>query len=247
MPDANGQELRARREALGLSLDQLAEITAVPVDYLRALEVGAYQELPPGPYAKMYSTTVQRALARFEQSGVPDGGPPTHPSLASDPGAFVAGRLTGAGVDDASDHDGPVVHTRPVPTAAGEPGGVPLPVVRVLAMVSTSVLVLLLIGQGVASWRSLAARPADVGPAPIEVKVKLRSNATLRVAVDGQLVAHRQFAGGDVVTWTGRERVEVDVPNLSAAWIWFDGRSISPRGNQDRPRTLAFINDRVAP
>ena len=56
-----------------------------------------------------------------------------------------------------------------------------------------------------------------------ELQVELRSNASLRVWVDGALEASRQFAGGEILGFHGRERVEIDVPDLTSTRVTFRG------------------------
>lgn len=57
-----GGELRARREALGLTVEAVAKATKIPVRYLEALEDERYGDLPAGPYAEAYTRTVSLHL-----------------------------------------------------------------------------------------------------------------------------------------------------------------------------------------
>ena len=57
-----GQALRDRREALGLSLDEIAVATRIPVEHLRAIEQERPQDLPRGPYAAAYARLLQEHL-----------------------------------------------------------------------------------------------------------------------------------------------------------------------------------------
>ena len=50
-PDASGTvALRLRREARGLSVDDAAKATKIPVAHLDAIEAGRFEDLPEGPY-----------------------------------------------------------------------------------------------------------------------------------------------------------------------------------------------------
>jgi hypothetical protein len=51
------------------------------------------------------------------------------------------------------------------------------------------------------------------------------------------------FAGREEGTWSGSERVELDVPRLDLVTVTFNGRAVDPRGEQDHPRTLTFVDD----
>lgn len=57
-----GPALRARREQLGLSLDEVAIATRIPVAHLRAIELERPQDLPDGPYAQAYTRVLVEQL-----------------------------------------------------------------------------------------------------------------------------------------------------------------------------------------
>lgn len=236
---ATGSELRRRREALGLSLDDVAEATAIPVDFLAALEAGRLGAIPPGPYAESYATSMRRYLARVERRG----------PVASDPDFLAPERPLGPGpTAEGLDREEPaeaVVTTRPLVGAEGGGRTVPLVAVRTAALATTAGFLAMAGWQTLQVARTWQALPDAEPEAPLEVRVKLRANAALRVEVDGRLQADRVFAGGEDLTWRADEEVAVDVPHLEAAWVWFDGRAVEPRGRQDQPRRLVFARDTV--
>lgn len=53
-----GAAIRARREALGISLEDLAASTRIPVNHLEAIEQDDIDALPSGPYATAYVRAV---------------------------------------------------------------------------------------------------------------------------------------------------------------------------------------------
>lgn len=55
-------ELRPRREAMGLSLEDISIATRVSVAYLEAIEEGRLDELPEGPYRRAYVHAYREAL-----------------------------------------------------------------------------------------------------------------------------------------------------------------------------------------
>jgi transcriptional regulator with XRE-family HTH domain len=57
-----GSTLRARREDCGLSLEELAAKTRIPLVHLEALEEGRVADLPEGPYAEAYMRALAEAL-----------------------------------------------------------------------------------------------------------------------------------------------------------------------------------------
>lgn len=54
-----GEVLRARREELRQTPDQVASATRIPVAHIVALEEGRYEDLPSGPYAAGYLRTLR--------------------------------------------------------------------------------------------------------------------------------------------------------------------------------------------
>lgn len=234
----DGTALRRRRERLGLSLEQVSDGTKVPVDYLRALESGDVSRIPQGPYAERYASAVDALLSRVAAEG------PMAIDGAIEPSAWSeAGSLPTVDGEDAGPLSEPVIHTRPVP--AGEPlpePRVPVALLRRVATVTMVIAGLLIVWETAFRWKPWRAVTGEA-PAKVVVRVKVRENARLSVRVDGLLVEDRVFAGREEATWSGRERVELDLPRLDLVAVSFNGRNVDPRGEQDHPRTLTFIDD----
>ncbi len=57
-----GTYLRTRREARGLSLDDIAAQTKIRKSYLEAIEDNDYRALPSGPFVNGFITSFARAL-----------------------------------------------------------------------------------------------------------------------------------------------------------------------------------------
>jgi cytoskeleton protein RodZ len=66
VPSRPGERLRAAREARGLSLDEVASRTRVPLRHLEALEAGDYSGLPSGTYAVGFARAYARAIGEPE-------------------------------------------------------------------------------------------------------------------------------------------------------------------------------------
>jgi hypothetical protein len=57
-----GAALRARREALGQTLAEVASATRIPLEHLRAIEADKMDALPAGPYASAYVAALEEHL-----------------------------------------------------------------------------------------------------------------------------------------------------------------------------------------
>ncbi len=226
-----GSELRRRREALGWTLDQVAQRLAVGADVLRALEEGQLHRLPPGPYADGHLRAYRRELERAEVTG-----PPTVPSWEGERASGPRSLPTPMGEDGPASEPVITVH-EPAPQAER---GVPLSVVRGIAAVTTLTALVVLCVQAVSLYRDVVGRPAT-DPGYVEVTVELRRTAWLRVEVDGRLVAHREVAGGKVLRWRGASQISVDVPSADAVRLKMGDEPVAPRGRLDVPRRVTFL------
>jgi len=71
-----GQDLRRAREARGLAVESMCEATKVPLRHIRALEAGAYDQLPGGVFRRGFVRSYVSVLGmeeadwmgRFEES-----------------------------------------------------------------------------------------------------------------------------------------------------------------------------------
>lgn len=206
IPPGAGAAIRARREELGQTVQEVARSTRIPVEHLEALEADRIDRLPAGPYAAAYLKAVEDHL--------------------------------GAAVDDTA-----VVE--PLPPA----GGLPLGLVRALAVASV-------LAMGVAifvSYRTRFTPPAPAEPAvPVaptpdqQVVLLARRTVDLRVSVDGRPALHRNVAGGERLEFDAFDEVVVEVPALDAVKFEFNGESIVPQGRQDVPRRLVFADSTAA-
>jgi cytoskeletal protein RodZ len=61
-----GDYLKKEREARHLSVQEVAELTKISERYLACIECGAYDQLPPGPYAKGYIAAYARQVCGDE-------------------------------------------------------------------------------------------------------------------------------------------------------------------------------------
>lgn len=76
------RRLKALRLAAGLSLETVAERTGLPVAHVEALEDGAIDELPAGPYVGAYYRLVRGVVgAPIDEDPALDPDPPPEPRL----------------------------------------------------------------------------------------------------------------------------------------------------------------------
>lgn len=136
------------------------------------------------------------------------------------------------------------VRSGPAAPASPRAGGMPLQLVRLLAI--ASVLALL----GLIGWQAMEGRRAQRAAAPPpsaapdqQVTVLARQNTHLRVRVDGEPVMDRALAGGESVTFEAHREIVVEVPAVQTVRLEYNGRTIVPQGRQDAPRRLVFVDD----
>ena len=242
-----GAELKAAREAAGLSLEEVSRRTRIPARHLDALERGELHKLPPGPYRSGYARQYRifLGLPRWQEGGGP--GSPASTRRPSEPRSSAS---------------------PPARRGTEEPRGIPelpelppslRPVLRGVALgalVLVSLVLLVKVGEEIAG-------PTDdtLGEAPDQI-VELRPTDKVRVQVvaDGQvsfegILDPSAKAANDARSqscrpgcrFTAHDRLEVAIANLSLVTLTYNGRQLKPLGAQSRSRRLVFIDDSAEP
>lgn len=130
------------------------------------------------------------------------------------------------------------------PPPVQPPGGAPLWMVRALAV--SSLMGLFVVTASVA-WERI--RPVVDGPRIVDrtpdqhVAVAARRTTHLTVRVDGEVAFDGDLVGGERREFVGRDRLELDVAQLSAVGLQWNGVELVPQGVQDEPRRLVFVDD----
>ncbi len=75
------------------------------------------------------------------------------------------------------------------------------------------------------------------------VEITALRNVDVQVWVDGQPVLHTKLPGGKKEVFEAYTRVEVEVGEVQAVRLRYNGMTIVPQGRQDAPRRLEFIDD----
>lgn len=240
--EMEGAELKAAREAAGLSLEEVSRRTRIPSRHLDALERGELHKLPPGPYRSGYARQYRMflGLPRWQEGG---GAAPTAraPERRAPP---PSPRSRDEGDESIKIPELPP-SLRPV-----------LRGVAVGALVLVSLVLLVKVGEEIAG-------PTDsaLGESPDQV-VELRPTDRVRVQVvaDGQvsfegIIDPSAKAANDARTqscrpgcrFTAHDRLEVAIANLSLVTLTYNGRQLKPLGAQSRSRRLVFIDDSAEP
>lgn len=218
-----GAAIRTRRTDLGLSLDDVAAATRIPVAHLRAIEEGEYDKLPSGPYAAGYVRTLCDYL-RVEDLDLPSVPVPTYPPP----------RATTPRTSDASDPGAVWVQ------------GPSLAWVQRLALVSAMGLFALVISVLLQVTNPLdPTLPLPEGEDQV-LEIKAQARTHVRMVADGEVVLDKVLAPKEAHTVTWREAVSVDVQAVADVRLAWNGTRIRPQGQQRTPRRLVFVEDRIA-
>jgi hypothetical protein len=200
MAHPSGAALAARREAIGVTVDEAAAGIGLNPQAIRALE--SDDPVLAGPHAGAWLAAYSRWLER----------------------------QTVVGLDAPPDYITEAIPTSVPPRQRPE--------VRGVAM---TLLVLASVAMAGSLW-SRRQTAAEVAPAgSVQVRIVLQHNAPLVVWSDGVRVHDRMFYGKESVDVPARQRVDVDVEDISAVRLFFGDREVEPRGRLDVPRRLSFI------
>ncbi len=219
-------DLRARRERLGLSLEQASDRARIPAHYLAAMETGDREVLPSGPFRRGYQRQYLEFLGLDPNTPILED-PPHEPTqtitMAIDEvpmGRLVMSgfvltmvvvlllrvlfELTGSVADagDPTTADAEVV-TEEVPPENLSPGAMPTSRLRIRA----------------------------IEPSRISTRV------------DSQDSYRGTLPAGEIIDLEGREQIEVFASDLTTIRITYNGERIEPLGNLSKPRRLVFVQD----
>lgn len=135
-------------------------------------------------------------------------------------------------------------------SSPAEPEGLPLWVVRGVAIASVALLLVIVVVQvrqlgledvealtGVLSGPSVEALP------DVNVKVTARRESRFRVWSDGEPTFDGVLAPGVFRTFSASDRLEIELAGAEVAHIEYNGDPVVPQGRQGVPRRLIFIDD----
>lgn len=249
-----GEPLKAARERLGLSLEDVSSRTRIPLKWLAALESGDTSAFPPGPFLAGYSKQYRGFLGIGDAPILPQTAPSTlRPTVSG-------GTAPTANVPLASV---PAVPRDPLPwTPAAPPVGEATrpPVAdeptstlttprareqRVIRMVGIGLLAAGVLLGGLWSANQWAgSEPAELGEAPDQtVLVTSAGGVGARVRADGREVHTGALPAGKQVRFAAHDRLEVELDALDGVTLVYNGNTLKPLGLQSRSRRLVFVDD----
>ncbi|MFM2160599.1 MAG: hypothetical protein RLZZ383_111 [Pseudomonadota bacterium] len=241
----SGPALRARREALGLPAGAVADALGINVEAVLALESGD-PDLA-GPHASVWLEAYEAWIVDAVEHPGSTATPPPDDVLTTTTlfGGVAARAPSGARLSEAVRRASttPSVETS-VPTWDDEDDGRlyegdDLPVLRRRVRrlgFATLAIAAVAVGIYMSGWRWRTLPP----PAPVQVEVLAQFTTPLVIRVDGVEVVRREFAGAEAASFRGQRSVEIDVTDIEALKLTFEGRTIAPRGRVRVPRTLRF-------
>ena len=216
------QDLRHEREVRSLSLRQVSEATGIPMDILASLEAEPGAVLRPGSTIARWREEYERYLGRQpvpRPAPLPDGAPGEHRERTE-----TTALLSGAAFRS------PQGLWRAMALGA---------LAAVLVAVSVRAASLLL-------ERSQATAPeaaVATEPAVHHLSVRAVEPTRLWVEADGAVVQDGVLPARTSLEFEARERLVVQIPDLTRVRMRYNERALTPLGNLSAGRRLVFIDD----
>lgn len=208
-----GEELHAARVAMGLTLDQVAERTRIPVRYLEALERDDLSIFPSGPFLSGFSKKYRTLLGLPERAALA----PAQTTWAPEHTATVTSPA----------HPSSATRKRTVQTAIVGGG---------FAIAALGLLKLLDVAAP--TQEAQVGEPMDLA-----VELDVEEAVRARIYSDGQRKFAEALKPGPGLTFRGRDEVRVELETLGGVELTFQGKALKPLGHQSRSRRLVFIDD----
>jgi transcriptional regulator with XRE-family HTH domain len=235
--DRIGDQLRAAREGLGLTLADLSRRTRIKPALLEALERGEVEKLPRGPFrrgfARAYAREVglepERLLRNFQSELTPPAAAPTpSPDDVQLSSSTFTYRLAVCAVIVAA-----AVAVPRWMAGAGD-AAVEGPA---LAAVGTAGVQRVDSGQGPAT--SLATQPSVTVPGPtVTLGLRAVDEVWVQADVDGQRLAYGLMPAGTERTFTARSGLSLRIGDAGAIEYSIDGVPGAPLGPRGFVREL---------
>lgn len=252
-----GEQLRAARNARGMSLDEAARITCIGRSYLDALESGRYEQLPSPAYVK----GIMRSYARF--LGIP-------------PEPLIDRYDVDLNLEEVTDDQ-----TR---ESAHPPAKKPWPLLLIIGLIICAVYIwaqrdtsldqppspagpvmsVAVPVQGILPPRTSHALPvappafpastpshketqADTlpgaGPKMAVLVVKVSNECSIIITIDDASPQQYDLKPGDQVEWMGERYFALEMTNAGAIEAELNGKQLPPLGKSGDPVTVVVTAD----
>ncbi|HOR00247.1 MAG TPA: DUF4115 domain-containing protein [Anaerolineae bacterium] len=241
-----GERLRQAREAKGLTLEQVEEITKIRRRYLQALEEEDFGQLPGEVFVRGFLRNYALALGLDAEEILTASGrkvPPPVPPVEERPaeildeplvppaiGQRIVAIAIGAMVVIAL-----VVGGWALYRFLGPPAGGPAATATLPAASPTSAQAVLTAAPPAATATPSTTPTAEPTATDVPLSgVLLRLGATarcwLRVTIDGRLAYEGNLEAGQVQEWQGAEQIFLRTGNAGGLRIWYNGQEVEPIG-----------------
>ena len=215
-------ELRYERERRGWSLDDVADRTRIPRQYIEALEDGNHDILPPGPFFRGYLRQYLEFLGEAE---------PEQERTEAEQDV----------VDKAIEQQ----VARATSAAMEQSQGVPLTRLVLAGFVLTIAITLALqVHQRLNAPPTITAagEMIPLGP-PHKVKVYAVEDVDMEVTIDGKVAYNDRLRGTKGIEFEATNRLELDISDLTRVRLHYNDKRIEPLGSLSRGRRLVFIHE----
>ena len=217
-------QLRHERERRGWTLDDIADRTRIPRQYLEALEDGNHEILPPGPFFRGYLRQYLEFLGQDTENK-------TEAETESDTEALDA------------QIDAQVAEAMSTALEARED----VPLFRLVIagfMLTLAIVLMLQVGDRIASPEPGVdgATAIAAGP-PHKVRIYAVDDVRVKVVTDGNDAFSGTINGTQTMKFEAANELEVEIGDLTRALVHYNGERIEPLGNLSRGRKLVFVHD----
>ena len=215
-------ELRYERERRGWSLDDVANRTRIPRQYIEALEDGNHDILPPGPFFRGYL----RQYLEFLGESDPE-------EERTEAEQDVVDQAIEEQVARATSH------------AMELSQGVPLTRLVLAGFVLTIAITLALQVQKRLNAPQVVTATGEIVPLgpPHKVRVYAVEDVDMEVTIDGEVAYNDRLRGTKGAEFEATNRLELDISDLTRVRLHYNDKRIEPLGSLSRGRRLVFIHE----
>ena len=215
-------ELRYERERRGWSLDDVANRTRIPRQYIEALEDGNHDILPPGPFFRGYLRQYLEFLGEQD---------PEEERTEAE--------------QDVVDQTIEEQVARATSQAMESSQGVPLTRLVLAGFVLTIAIVLALQVQQRLNAPPIATAAGEIIPLgpPHKVRVYAVEDVDMEVTIDGKVAYNDRLRGTKGAEFEATNRLELDISDLTRVRLHYNDKRIEPLGSLSRGRRLVFIHE----